>query len=74
MHKPTRVLKLVSVSALVMLYRLYTDQWNRNEEAENCCFNLLRAKEERTFVKLLNFFLFRDSKTATEWPASSHRI
>ena len=28
-HKPAHVLKLLSVPALVMLYRLYTDQWNR---------------------------------------------
>ena len=47
-HKPAPVLKLLSVSALVMLYRLYTNQWNRCEETENC-FNLARAKEERRF-------------------------
>ena len=45
-HKPAPVLKLLSVSALFMLYRLYTDQWNRCEETENC-FNLARAKEGR---------------------------
>ena len=45
-HRPAHILKLLSVSALVMLYRLYTDQWNRCEETENC-FKLARAKEGR---------------------------
>ena len=45
-HRPAHILKLLSVSALVMLYRLYTDQWNRYEETENC-FNLAREKKGR---------------------------
>ena len=56
-HKPARVLKLLSVSALVMLYRLYTDWWYRCEDTENC-FNLSRAKEEKKFITLLNSVLF----------------
>ena len=50
-HKPAHVLKLLSVSALIMIYRLYTDQWNRCEEIENC-FNFARAEKERTFITL----------------------
>ena len=45
-HKPARVLNLLSVSALVMLYSLYTDQWNRRDGTENC-FNLAGVKEGR---------------------------
>ena len=55
--KPDRVLKFLSVSALIMLYRLYTDQWNRCEETENC-FNLGRTKEEIKFFTLFNSVLF----------------
>ena len=65
MHKPAHILKLLSESAHVMFYRLYTDQLNRYEEAENYFFNLVRTKEEKTFVNLLNSVFFRDSKTVT---------
>ena len=56
MHKPAHVLKLLSVSALVVLHRLYTDQWNRCEEMNY--FNLARTKEERKFMTLLNSVSF----------------
>ena len=46
-HKPSHVLKLLSVPALVMLYRLYTDQWNRCKETENCLNMAERKKKER---------------------------
>ena len=64
MHRPARVLKLLSVSALVVLFRLYSDQESRCEVTENC-FNLARAKEEMKVFDAFKLFVLRVCKTVT---------
>ena len=62
-HKPARVLKLLSASALVVLCRLYSDG-SRCKVTENC-FNLARAKEEMKVFDAFKLFVLRVCKTVT---------